>query len=75
MLHVILTASSDDQRVSVHCTLRQINADNSETTLKVTGGVYPLYEVGLFGNEEQAIFDAAMNALDSFKKSIVSTDG
>ena len=74
MLHVILTASTDEARVSVHCTLREINADNSETTLKVQGGIYPLYEVGLFGNEEAAIFDAAISALESFKSGIVSTD-
>ena len=74
MLHLILTASSDDTRVSVHWTLREILEDGSETTLKVRGEAFPLLEVGLFGEEPVALLDAALSALYSFRKEFVSTD-
>lgn len=75
MLHLILTASTDDARTSTHVVLRRVDSDGTETTLAVVGEVFPLLEVGLFGDESQAILSAAHSVLRSFERSIVSTDG
>jgi hypothetical protein len=75
MLHLILTASTDDTRTSAHCVLREVHADGTETTLRVSGLVLPLYEVGLFGEPEAAMLEAAIEALNRFKRDIVSTRG
>jgi hypothetical protein len=74
MLHLILTASTDDTRTSVHYALRSMDAAGKETTLKVSGRVFPLYEVGLFGEPLAAMLEAAINMLHSEQMSIVSTD-
>ena len=74
MLHLILTASSDESRVSIHWTLREIDEDRTETTLRVAGSSMPLYELGLFGEERQALYNALLEVLRSDQGKIVSTD-
>jgi hypothetical protein len=73
MLHLILTASTDDTRTSVHFALREMDEKGVEHTIKVAGRVFPLYEVGLFGESLPALLDACISMLQSEKTDSVST--
>jgi hypothetical protein len=73
MLHAIITASTDDARVSVHYALREIDDDGVEHTVAVSGYVLPLMEVGLFGNEVATLLNAVRDTIDSIKRGIVDT--
>ena len=73
MLHMILTATTDHSRVSVHLVLREVNEAGVESTLMTRGESVPLYELGLFGQEEEAMLKAVRQALNSYELGIVST--
>lgn len=73
MLHVVLTASTDDSRASVHYALREIDEDGVEHTVAVQGYITPLLDVGLFGDERLAILAAIEDALATVKRGIVNT--
>lgn len=62
-LHAVITASTDDTRLSIHWALREILSDGSESTLQVSGYVLPLVEVGLFGNERLTLLRGLVDCL------------
>lgn len=73
MLHLILTASTDDARSHTHFVLRRIHEDGSESTLEASGAVLPLVNVGLFGTERAALLSAAIHALQTELEKTVDT--
>lgn len=73
MLHAIVTASTDDTRLSIHWVLRELLPDGSESTLQVSGYVLPMLEVGLFGEERLTLLRGVIDCLEREIQSGVST--
>lgn len=65
MLHMILTATTDASMSSVHFALRELDDDGRWRTTETTGYSAPLYDVGLFGTEQEALLNEAVNALQT----------
>lgn len=74
MLHAILTASTDDTRLSIHWVLRELEGDGSERTIEVSGYVLPLVEVGLFGEERDTLLRGLIDCLKRELKPGMSTE-
>jgi hypothetical protein len=70
MYHLILTASSDNARCSMHLVLRDSENGSDWRTISTSGGVFPMLDGGFFDMSPEAFLAAVLEDLPAlFEKS------